>query len=263
MTAVTAEQFGLLVTAEDVLTGRCMIQHGFHYWDSTYVVPPVESVFPYVLDDLHWAAQHGYNSGFAASVALARSTNGNAAYVAALSPQRQNDYAIALNGGGPGDPGVSLVLPDGSGGIGHGATGCSVAAETQLYGDFTTWFTVSRLVTFYQPQVERAVLADPQYQAGVVAWSACMTAGGTPFRSPAAARAAFAADSRPDGAQQAAEVTVASAEAKCAVSSGLSATARLVEARRIAALGSQTQWAFDTERSLQIHALPKLSVLLG
>jgi len=271
--AITAEQVGTLAAAEDVLTGRCMIQHGFNYWNSAYVVPPAASAFPYVLDDPAWAAKFGYNSGFAASVAHARSTDANARYVATLSPQRQSDYLVALNGGGPDDPGVSLALPDGSGGIGHGATGCSVTAETRLYGDFSTWFTASRLVNFYQPEIQRAVLADPQYRAGVTAWSTCMAGKGTPFASPAAAHAEFAADAKPNtdkpntdkpnAAQQAAEVAVASAEVGCAASTGLAVIAHTVEARHISGLGSRGLWAFATERQLQTRALTMLPMVLG
>jgi hypothetical protein len=249
--ALTAAEAGALASTEDVLTGLCMQSLGFRYWDSDYVVPPVAIAFPYVLDDLAWARAHGYNSGFTATVAAARTTNANSRYVLSLSPSRQADYAVALNGGGPGDPGVTLALPDDSGGVGHGLSGCSVRADEQMYGDFSTWFTASRLVNFYQPQVVQAVLADPRYIAAVAAWSSCMAGRGTPYASPAAAHAAFAGPAVP----KTAEIAVATNEAECATSTDLDSIARAAEGRAIARLGDRGPWAYATERTLQHHAL--------
>ncbi len=271
---ITAEQAAQLADAEDEFTGACMIAHGFRYWPASAVAPPVEVAFPYVVDDPAWAAKYGYNSGFAASVATARATDGNSRYVATLSASQRADYLTALNGGGPGDAGVAIALPDGSGGIGHGATGCSVTSETRLYGNFATWFAASRLVAFYEPRVESAVLADPAYRAGVAAWSTCMTERGHPFSSPSAAHAAFAPATGDTSTHvgdtsthvltdQTVQIAVASAEAACATTAGLAATARAVESRMIIALGPECRQAYATERQLQLHALSQLPTHLG
>jgi hypothetical protein len=250
---ITAEDAAKLATAEDALIGQCMTPLGFNYWDSAYVVPPATTAFPYVLNDVAWARAHGYNTGFLAAVDAARTGNRNARYLLSLSPKRQAAYSVALNGSGPGDAGVTLALPDGSGRIGHSLTGCTVRADEQLYGDYRTWFTASRLVNFYQPQVVRGVLADPSYIAGLAAWSSCMKAHGTPAASPAAARAAFPASSGGDASP--AETTTAVNEAECAASSGLDQIAQAAEARVIGTLGDRGPWAYTTERTLQRHAL--------
>jgi len=165
----------------------------------------------------------------------------------------------------------TLTLPDDSGGIGHGLAGCSVRADEQMYGDFATWFTASRLVSFYRPRVVQDVLADPAYLAGVASWASCMADHGTPYASPAAAHAAFAPASGVSTAEipaagisaarisaagiSATEITAATNEAECAASSGLDSIARVAEARAIAHLGDRGPWAYATERTLQHHAL--------
>jgi tryptophanase len=99
------------------------------------------------------------------------------------------------------------------------------------------------------------VLLDPRYTAAVRRWAACMHDAGYPYADPATAHAAFLDPVRPLPGQ--AEQRTATAEASCAVRTGLGDAARRLETGYRDALLDRYRSQVITERQLVLAAIPR------
>jgi hypothetical protein len=256
----TGAEVRLLGEAEAALTAACLRRQGFQF-PSTAGLAGSDAVavsstrFPYVVDDPEWARTHGYQSDRTADDrALAAAADRNEQYVRTLSASRRAVLAGALNGNGPQDPGPTVRLPNGTV-VGHSSHGCTAEAETALYGDFGRWFPAKTFVQALPRMWHGQVLADPRYTAAVRGWANCMHDAGYPYADPAAAHAAFLDTVRPQPGP--AELRTATAEASCAVRTGLGDAARRLEAQYRDALLDRYRSEVITERQLVLAAIPR------
>jgi hypothetical protein len=242
----TAEQ-SLLHNAEQELLRRCMERHGFRYRP----VPPMTGLlrFPYFVSNVDWARRHGFGLRLAAG--LPRS-DPNARYFESLSPKRRVAALAAANG--PRPDGLEAHLP-GGGLVRHSDRGCTSEAEARLYGDLERWFRAERVVSALAPLRRERVVAHPRYRSTVAAWSRCMRPRGYRAATPAELRASVV------GRQS--EARAAVAEATCARRSGLTATARRLDARFMQKLERSHRSAVTTKRRLELEALPRAQAVVA
>lgn len=214
---------------EDLLVKRCMNKQGFRYW-----IGPIASVADrqgqgYVLTDVAWARAHGYGRKLQERAERERLGDRNIAYARSLPKRDLVRYSNALDGKLSGGV-VKVRLPTG-GTVWTARGGCRAKAMTDLYGDFPTWFRVKKtaqsLTALYAPDI----LADARFKRALKAWSACMGKAGHPYADPQEIRRklpALTKGASPKAAQDT-ETALAVAEATCADSTPLAATARTVE----------------------------------
>ncbi|MFD0429193.1 hypothetical protein ACFQ60_19790 [Streptomyces zhihengii] len=138
--------------------------------------------------------------------------------------------------------------------------GCVAEAERSLYGDHGAWFRASARVDALDRIRRGRVAAEPAYGAGLRAWSRCMRKAGHSYTTPVAARAAATGPKHPLPRDR--EVALALAEAACAASSGLGATARRLDARHGAALRAEYRADVDTRDRLRARALTRARQIL-
>jgi hypothetical protein len=247
----------VLHDAEQSLIRTCMDRAGFRYW--TIPAPPHTraELFPYVIDDVVWAARFGFGSDGLAPAAAPTGTTPMDRYLAGLAPARRQAFSDALNGP-QGGAAVVVTLPDGAGAIAHSTTGCVTEAETRLYGDYTTWYEASTASTFIVSMERARVLGDLRYAAALKPWSACMAAAGLDYPDPSAASDAFPHAAPPTPA----EVRAATAEARCADGTPLARTAAALDTEYLAALPASQLSLLDTCRRLSRAALPGARAVL-
>jgi hypothetical protein len=128
--APSAAETALLARAEQALVEKCLVAKGFRVWTTPVAVDTADRLFPYGLDDVRWAQAHGYGTDQYG----VRADDPNLRYVQSLPAERQDAYGLALNGGGPSAPGVTVTLPNGLV-KGHSSAGCVAEADARLYGD--------------------------------------------------------------------------------------------------------------------------------
>jgi hypothetical protein len=214
----------ILDLARQILVRDCMAHQGFRVWLTAPNPIADDKSFPYVIDDLAWAQQHGYGSDIEQQIARLRSEDPNAQYFASLPSPRREAASVALHGP-VGGRGVEVRLPTG-GVVGHSDQGCDAEAQQKLYGDFAAWYRATSFVQSLSGQRRGLVLADDRYKKALVPWADCMRANGMAYSSPAQARDAARDKERFD---RGAEIKLATAEASCAASSGLSAVAQQLD----------------------------------
>ncbi|MDX3451543.1 hypothetical protein PV396_06175 [Streptomyces sp. ME02-8801-2C] len=213
-----------LQLAEQLLIKECMEKQGHEYW----VEPPdpenLSTRFPYVVDDLAWAKAHGYGTDLRlADDARARS-NPNQRYFRSKPAKTRAVLVVAINGARP--EGLSVRLPNGME-ITHSDQGCQSTAQRQLYSDLQAWFRATRVADSLADTRIGLVMNDKRYKAAVEPWARCMRGQGYTYTGPGQTRAAATQPSTPW--PRAKEVRLASAEARCALSSGLSSVAKALD----------------------------------
>lgn len=249
----TVGEEALLRRAEERLIGRCMAEHGFAYRERPEPAAP-EREFPYVVDDLAWAQKYGYG--------LVEAEQGSAdeAY-ARLSTADQRSYQDKLVGTGRQ---ITVDLPAG-GRLSVSDQGCIANARKTLYGDLPGWFGAAKTVGSLDRVVRRDVRADPQYEAAVKDWAACVRRTVPGITDPGGLRAEL--DRRtaklPAASAHRVEVQFAVLEARCANSSSLARTIRAIEPVHRAAVAAKYT---DDQRRLyayEVAALPRAHAALG
>ncbi|MFI5681938.1 HAD family hydrolase [Streptomyces cellulosae] len=180
----------------------------------------------------------------------------NRRYLQSLLPHRRTQAVDAYSGKAGG---LEVRLPTGAT-AGRSTDGCLAETEGKLYGGLGEWFR-AKAVTNSLASIRRAnVFADPQFRESTRQWAACMRQHGHRYTDPSQARAAFASDKTKD---QEEEVRTAVDEARCAHSSGLSATAQRLDARYDKRLQKKYRAAVDNRPQLERAALPRARVYLS
>ncbi|MBB6439535.1 hypothetical protein [Streptomyces candidus] len=205
-----------LEAAEDLLERDCMRRSGFGFWVAPPLTPGARREFPYVVDDVAWAKEHGYGSDRRAAVRRTADADPNTRYLRSLEPRRRAALVAALNG--PRPTGLAVDLPNGAR-VSHSDQGCTAEAERRLYGDLPAWFRATRTTRFLTGERVAAVQQDARYRSARDRWAACMRADGLPYADPQESRAAADPER---GADRAQEARVAVAEATCALSTDFS-----------------------------------------
>ncbi|MER6578687.1 hypothetical protein [Nonomuraea sp. NPDC001023] len=245
----------VLQQAEQVLIGACMSGRGLRYWPEPKSRTPDMDRFPFVVDDEEWARNNGY--GRAARKELEKAAVPAQNYFRGLPEGKRRAWLTAYHG----DRSAVLeaALPVG-GTVGHSAGGCVAQAWQELYGDKARWFRASRVTqTLVQMRIGRTQ-ADPAYGAARQRWSACMKAAGFTADTPLALRRERLADQ--EGGAEDRDRRAATAEARCAASSGLSRTARDLDQANAAALEARYPAEYRNARSLREAALPRARALI-
>ncbi|MEV7076342.1 hypothetical protein [Streptomyces sp. NPDC093990] len=252
---LTAREKSLLYDAEQAMVQSCMARKGFQVWKVPENPVPEDRSFPYVVDDVAWAQRHGYGSDVLRRIAQVRRTDPNRRYLQSLPPQRRTQAVDAYSGR---TGGLEVRLPTGAI-AGRSTDGCLAETEGELYGGLGKWFR-AKAVTNSLASIRRAdVLADPQFRESTREWAVCMRRHGHRYTAPSQARAAFASDRAKDHKE---EVRTAVDEARCAHSSGLSATAQRLDAGYDQRLQKQYRAAVDSRLQLERAALPRARAFL-
>ncbi|MFD5365836.1 hypothetical protein [Streptomyces sp. NPDC127103] len=257
-TTVATADDRLLHDAEQRLLRDCMGRHGF-----TYRVFPLgdeteSTLFPYVVDDAGWALRHGYGAGLRRQREALAKSDPNRAYFAALPTYRKAAALVTANG--PSPDGLTVRLP-GGGTMRRSDRGCVAEAQHQLYGDLGAWFRSSTRVGTLRQILRSRVVADSGYQQSLGVWRRCMGRVGYAFATPAAARAAALSPVRPLPEDH--EIRLALAEVRCAAESGLSRTARRLDAHHDRLLAEEYRADLETRDRLTAAALPRARRILG
>lgn len=257
--ALTETEKALLHDAEQVLVRDCMTRAGFRIWITTYDDQPER--FPYVVDDIDWASQHGYGTDLRRRADAQAAADPNKSYFESLPPDRRKAAVAALNGTGPGR--VEAVLPTG-GLMAKYDNGCTSEAWRELYGDLEAWYRATKVTEVLPGLWRQRVVADPAFTAAVARWSGCMREAGHPYKSPAAARAAARSAARSPDAMPGRDVEIhtAVAEATCAGRTGLAATARELDQSCRADVHAKYRAELDTKLRLQLEALPRAQAVM-
>ncbi|MFI0977624.1 hypothetical protein ACH4SP_11410 [Streptomyces sp. NPDC021093] len=249
--AVTAQELDLLHRAKQLLLRDCMRAHGFVYLPVPREPVPEARDFPYGIDDPAWAARHGLGSDIDRQRERIRRQDPNQVYFRALSPERK---AVALRtANGPELAGLTARTADGAV-LTRSNQGCQAESDRTLYGDLGRWFQAASTAESLAELRRQRVLADPAYAEAARAWSACMRKAGHSYADPARLRAAVGTQR---SLPKAREVAMALAEARCARSSGLAATAAELDREHAARLRQGREAEADAQRRLQLTALPR------
>jgi hypothetical protein len=233
-----------------------MQKAGFQLAIQPTAAPPPQTLFPYVIDNVVWARQHGFGSDLERQAAAAAKSDPNGDYFNGLSAARKQQATEALNGppatrGGPDR--VSVALPTGIT-VSRSEHGCTSEAEQELYGDLGRWFTANKIVSSLVTIRRSMVQQDPKFTAATKQWAACMHDAGHPYSTPDEARAAFVGP-KPTGDAHA-EINTAVTEAECATSTELGQVAKELDQHYADTLDKQYASAIATRNDLAAAALP-------
>jgi hypothetical protein len=249
---------GTLHLAEQLLIKRCMQEQGHKYWIEPPAPEDVSIRFPHVVDDPVWARAHGYGTDLRREREAEVRANPNQKYFRSAPAAIRATLVSDLNGARP--QGLSARLPNGMR-VTHSDRGCLATAERELYGDLEAWFRATRVTTTLAGMRVGLVSGDKRYKAAVKVWARCMRGHGYTYADPAASRAAATQPGRPWPHDE--EVRLASAEAACAVSSGLSDVTKSLDTEYRAELrrGHPRETA-DLSR-LKREALPRARAIVA
>jgi len=251
----TAETLRL---AEQLLIKECMEKEGHKYWVEPPRLDDVSTRFPYVVDDPAWAKAHGYGTDLRKQREAEVRKDPNQRYFHSVPADTRAVLVSDLNGAQP--QGLSAQLPNGMK-VSHSDQGCEATAERQLYGDLQAWFQATRVSDSLAGMRLGLVTNDKRYKAAVEPWARCMRERDYTYANPALARAAA---TRPESPwPRAKEVRLASAEAACATSSGLSSVVKSLDAKYRDQLGrSNPRETADLAR-LKREALPRARAIVA
>ncbi|MFE9764364.1 hypothetical protein ACFYPC_07500 [Streptomyces sp. NPDC005808] len=251
----TAETLRL---AEQLLIKECMEKEGHKYWVEPPRADDVSIRFPYVVDDPAWARAHGYGTDLRRQREAEVQRDPNQQYFRSAPASTKAVLVSDLNGAQP--QGLSVRLPNGMQ-VSHSDQGCEATAERQLYGDLEAWFRATRVTDSLAGIRLGLVTNDKRYKAAVEPWARCMRERNYTYADPARARAAATQPQAPW--PRAKEVRLASAEAACAASSGLSSVAESLDSEyRDRLRRSHPRETADLAR-LKREALPRARVIVA
>ncbi|KAF3463499.1 hypothetical protein [Streptomyces sp. Tu 3180] len=252
-----------IADAQQRLIGRCMAGKGFEYWEAERLSLRESRTLGYVADDVGWARAYGYGSRIHAKEDEARRNNRNAAYRAALPPERRTAYDRALDEG-PGAPEMSVRLPSG-GVVRKRVGGCVADSEKRLYGDPEAWFRADKVAGSAGRLLVPKVMADKEFTAALAAWSRCLKRAGHTYANPGDARDAallHRLGAAPGEAFEA-ERALAVADAACARSVKLRSIGQEREKHYVNQLDGVHREALDTRARLQHRALERAMKIVG
>ncbi|MBW1601410.1 hypothetical protein JJV70_04670 [Streptomyces sp. JJ66] len=254
-TEPTAEQTRLLDRAEQVLISECMTEHGFAY-DVTEPPDTQARSFPYVVDDIAWAREHGYGGAEERRLERVREADPNQRRLRSLPADRQEAARATLIGASP--VGLSAKAPTGTT-ITASDQGCVASAQRALYGDLAAWFRVKVITMNLRPLRETQVREDARYTRAVERWAACMREAGRPYPTPDHTRRAAAdfAARLPAKEADAAAASLAAAEAACATSTGLARVAQDLDRSYREELRTEYRDELQLRWRFQNDALPR------
>ncbi|HEX8629316.1 MAG TPA: hypothetical protein VF755_14215 [Catenuloplanes sp.] len=253
---LAADEADLLYRAEQALVVRCMRQRGFEYQANVRDRSLEPREFPYVVDDLGWARQHGYGRELERRLEAAADADPNEKRFKQLAPDRRAAALDALNGAPTKDPAVMLTARLPSGAVLHrNGRSCTSQAQQDLYGDLARWYQVS-LATDDMVGLRYAMVhEDARFTAATAAWSRCMRQAGYQVDKPGQAQESVPRSAEPAVRQQ--EIRTAVAEAECANSTPLAATARELDDHYRQVVRDQYPADFADWRRLRVAALPR------
>jgi hypothetical protein len=252
--ALTAQETDRLYQAEQLLLRTCMREQGFVYHPVPRNPVPQAREFPYVLDDVAWAREHGYGGDLRRELDQVREKDVNQRYFRSLPPDRRAQALRAANGRDPN--GVTARTPDGMV-LRRSTEGCQSHAQRVLYGDLAAWFQ-AEVTQDSLPEVRHErVMADPAFGRAVEQWARCMRAAGHPYTSPAQLRRDALPGPGEPALAEPQEIRLAVTEARCAADSGLARTARALDRTYTVQLRHQYRSELDTAQRLQLRALPR------
>ncbi|GAA3311250.1 hypothetical protein GCM10020219_018560 [Nonomuraea dietziae] len=246
----------VLHRAEQILIGSCMARQNLKYWPQPKSWTPDMDLFPYVVDDVEWARENGY--GRTRRQELGKTAAPSEKYFRALPEDRRRAWLTTFHG----DRAAALEaeLPIG-GTVGHSANGCAAQAWQELYGDKGRWFKASRVIQTLGNMRIGQTQADPAYRAALKRWSECMSRTGFSAATPLALRKQLLAQQGADAESN--DKKAATAEARCAMETGLSKTARDLDAANAEALKKRYPEEFENAARLRESALPKARALVS
>ncbi|MFF5448670.1 hypothetical protein [Streptomyces sp. NPDC012888] len=259
---LAAAEERVLARAEQVLIARCLHRRGFAYVAHVPQDAAPARRFPYVIDDPAWARAHGFGTDRQRRIAALKAADPNERYFRGLPPRRRQAALAALHG--PRPVGLSARVP--GGGVATASDeGCTAEAQRGLYGDLPGWFTAKLTVANLTPLYVPRVREDPRYRRAEAAWGRCMAARGHRHATPDELRRALPrlVHGLPAGPARAEETRLAVAEADCARSSGLGATATALDREYGAGVRHRYRAAIVTELRLQRAALPTARRILS
>lgn len=250
----------ILDSARSRLANECLARRGFTLPDEVAASGLDLREFPYGVDDVEWATSHGYGTDLMDQAERERKSSPRKLFLDGLPPARRAAILLAMNGAGPRSTSVTEARLPSGGVVRRSSDSCIAEAERELYGDLATWYRVER-VTDNLPGVWVAeVLADPAYRSAIGAWATCMRGRGYRYDNPSKAHQDLRTA---PGATREREIRTAVAEATCAHSSGLAATARGLEQRYAAAVRTKYAGEIETRRRLEDAAVPRACALLS
>ncbi|MFF4509276.1 hypothetical protein [Streptomyces sp. NPDC001401] len=244
--------------AEQLLIKECMEKQGHKYWIEPPKPDDVSVRFPYVVDDPAWAGVHGYGTDLRRKRETEVRGNPNQKYFRSASAATRAALVSDLNGAQP--QGLSARLPNGMQ-VTHSDQGCQATAERKLYGDLEAWFRATRVTDTLAGMRVGLVTGDKRYKAAVKPWARCMRGHGYTYAGPAESRAAATQPGRPW--PHAKEVRLASAEAACATSSGLSYVAKSLDTKYRAELRRRHSRETADLSRLRREALPRARAIVA
>ena len=256
---VTVQEAALLYRAEQLLIKECMIGRSLPYWVVEQNPVPEFREFPYVLDDVAWARAHGYGADLERRTQELSDSHPNRRYFQSLPPPQRQAWLGALYGN-PSDERLRAKLP-GGGIVSRSTNGCVSDAERRLYGDLATWHRVHSVTLSLTGPRRDGVVSDPRFTEAVTRWSTCLRGDGYTYGDPDEIRAEL---HDPDKSRTPAEWgRLAVAEATCADSTGLAATARVLDLEYARRLRDRYPDETTTTLRLQLAALPRARSVAG
>ncbi|GAA2478971.1 hypothetical protein [Streptomyces gobitricini] len=256
----STEEKDLLHRAEQLLIRDCMAGQGFRYWPAPRLPSAEYREFPYVVDDERWAAKHGYGREIERGHERRWRSSEGKRYLDGLPKARRTAYTAALFGSSADTTPLRAEVAMG-GTFTHSDQGCAADAWRRLYGDVHTWYRSYQMVNSLPGIRVGRVAEEPEFQAGLAAWRSCMKKSGHPAENPPELRRVRLLDTGAGAA--AADVAAATAEARCARTSGLAATAERLDEHHRKVLYGEHRSAFDTARRMQRDALPTARDVVG
>ncbi|MDI3417737.1 hypothetical protein [Streptomyces luteolus] len=246
----TRQERSLLHRAEQILLRDCMRERGFTY--RMVAEHPVKDAreFPYVIDDVAWAREHGHGTDIQRKQRELRRDNPNQRYFQSLSPERRAAALEAANGARP--DALTAKTPDGMR-LTRSDEGCQAEAERRLYGDLAAWFQARSTLEVLPELTRQRVLEDSGFATAVRPWARCMRAAGHSFDNPAEVRKKLAKQPLPRNE----EIRLAVAEAQCAHSSGLAKKVKALQKRFDTEFRQRFRSEVNTGQRLQLAAIPR------
>jgi hypothetical protein len=276
LVASAQRTMGIETAAENVLIRDCMAQAGFEFYlpDAGAVDPGVgEGAFILFVNEISEdsAVKSGYgayvDSPFFGGLTFEQQVSDDAEFAASaqahnseyyfsLSPDDQQAYEIAFDGGPDGE---RVTLEDG---MGIPAEGCIADSARDVLGDerfdvYLMFNKVQRLMS--QLDLE----GDPEYDPAFGSWQACMADGGYEFDSVTDAISAGVA-LRGDAVQPTAlEIDQAVTDARCQAEADLpGATQRAFDRKQREVLDESLDLLL-TWHDMEVMILERSSAILG
>ncbi|MEU9689086.1 hypothetical protein [Amycolatopsis japonica] len=243
---LTAQEKSILHRAEQVLLQACMADSGYAYVMVEEAPASFLRRFPYVVDDLSWAREHGFGNDVRDEVRQRAENDPNKRYFGSLSAVDKAKALAAVNGERP----VGLIATSPAGvEITRSDRGCTSQLEKKLYGELQTWFRAKTVTDGLHVPRRQQVSADPRFQAALSNWARCMADRGYSFADPARVHEAF----RVRGPE---EISAAITEATCAQSTGFASVTRGLDAHYEALQGQRYGREIADRLRLERAALP-------